>query len=257
MSEARIPISRRWRNIASALICILIAVLAYFYAKPISYLVYAKWQCRNNTRLWTVPIPLRLENATHEAGRRMSYFGYEFESPWTDLSLERKYNSVVMLYFSNGQFVSIFDPAHDFDELQLMKQVTSARGASLANVVGEDAASSRYQLQSWIWNLTPGDLRLFSSRQKMVTNSVFLIMKKIWMERLKGGLYSFQTSWLRGIQEGAPSLDDAVIISAFDPQDRKIEIWVGSTKSARHRPSQDDINRILCTLRPVAKSEAK
>lgn len=246
---------RAWQ--ASTFIWLLLAVLIYFYAVPIAVLLHAKWEFRNDPKLWVVPMPLRLVNTPHRDGKRMSYFGYEFESPWAEVKRERKFESIAVLNFSGGQVISVLDPAHDVDELQAMRQAAARRGENLTSVLGEEATSSRYGLLTKIWSLTPGDLRLFSPRQQMVTNSIFLEMKKTWMERVKGGVYSFQTSWLRGVQEGDPLLDGTVIIKAFDTQDRKIELLIGSEQGANDRPSQDDINRILCSLRPTATSPAK
>lgn len=246
---------RVWRT--STFICLLVAVLIYFYAVPIAILLHTKWELRNDPRLWVVPKPLRLVSAPDLDGKLLSYFGYEFESPWTEVKLERKLESIVILNFSSGQVLCVLDPAHSVDELGLMKREAVRRGVDLTNVLGEEATRSRYALLTWTWSLTPGDLRLLSPRQKMVANSVFLRMKKIWMERLKGGVYSFQTNWLHGIQEGDPWQDDMVIIRAFDTQDHKIELWVGSEKGANRKPTQDEINRVLCSLRPTATSQAK
>lgn len=77
------------------------------------------------------------------------------------------------------------------------------------------------------------------------------------MTRMKGGLYSFETSRFRGFQEGGPAQDDVVIIEAFDAQDRKIELWVGAERGSKNRPSQADINGILYSLRLVSTPPAK
>jgi hypothetical protein len=118
-------------------------------------------------------------NTPQPDGKRMSYFGYEFESPWTEVKRERKSESIAVLNFSGGQFISILDPAHNVDELHLTRQQAASRGDDLRNVLGEGATRSRYALLNKIWSLTPGDWRLFSPRQQMATNAVFLEMKKI------------------------------------------------------------------------------
>jgi len=227
------------------------------YAKPIAALLYAKREVRNDAKLWVVPTPLRLVDAPHPARKTMSYFGYEFESPWTEVKRERKWESIAVFNFAGGQVISILDPAHDVDELQMMKQEATKRGGNLKSSFGDEATRSRYAMLSKIWSLTPADLRFFSSRQEMVTNSIFLTMKKTRMERIKGGLYSFDTGWLRGIQEGGPAQDDMVIIEAFDARDHKIELWIGSEPGANPRPSQEDINRILHSLRPATATQTK
>jgi hypothetical protein len=234
------------------LVYLAVAAVIFVYAKPIAVLLYAKWQVRNDAKLWVVPTPLHLVDVPHVAGKTMSYFGCEFESPWTEVKRERKFDSIAVLNFAGGQMISILDPAHDVDELRMMKQEAAKRGVDLKNVFGDETTRSRYAMLSKTWSLTPADLHFFSSRQAMVTNSMFLMLKKVWMKRIKGGVYSFDTGWLRGIQEGGPVQDDFVIIEAFDISDHKIELWIGSERGANPRPSQQDINRILYSLRPTA-----
>jgi hypothetical protein len=250
MSEGRL-----WR--VSMLACLPVALLVSVYAKPVAILVYMKWNVRNDTKLWVVPTPVHLVDAPHAAGKTMSYFGYEFESPWTEVKQEKKFESSAILYFAGGQVISILDPAHDVDELQMLKQEAGKRGVDLKSVLGDEATRSKYALLSKIWSLTPADLRFFSSRQEMVTNSLFLMLKKIWITSIKGGLYSFETGRLRGLQEGDPGEDNMVIIEAFDTSDNRIEIYVGSQRGANARPSQEDINRILCSLRPATATPTK
>lgn len=227
------------------------------YAPPISLLLYTKWEVRHAAELWVVPAPLRVAATEPSKGRTFSYFGDEFESPWTEVKRERKLESVATLNFSGGQFVTIFDPAQSANELDLMKQSAAKRGVELRAVLRDEVLHSRYALRSWMWNLTPADLRLLSSRQKMASNSVFLTLKKIWMTGIKGSLYSFETSRFRGFQKGGPGQDDVVFIEAFDAQDRKIEVWIGAERGSKNRPSQADINTILYSLRPVSTTRAK
>jgi len=241
----------------STITCLVAAVLLFAYARPIALLLYTKWEVRNATELWVVPTPLRVVGTKPSPGKTLSYFGYDFESPWTEVKRERKLESIAVLNFLDGQFISILDPAHSADELQVMKQEATKRGIELRSVFGEEATRSRYALRSKILNLTPGDLHLFSPRQEMVGNSVFLIMKKIWLARSKGGLYSFETNWVRGFQVGSPARDDMVIIEAFDAKDHEIEVWIGSENGTNYRPSQADINRILYSVCPAPTSQAK
>lgn len=234
----------------STIICALAALLVFEYARPIGFVLYAKWKYRNAPQMWVVPSRLLTVAVEPNAGRRFSYFGYDFDSPWTKVERERKFESGAVLNFSGGQFISILNPAQSGDQLQIMKQEATKRGVDLKNVFGEEATRSKYALDSKIWNLTPGNLQLFSSRQEMVSNSVLLIMKDIFLLKHKGGLYTFETPWFRGFQVGGPAQDDMVIIDAFDASDRKIAIYIGSKHDANPRPSQADINGILSSLRP-------
>jgi len=181
------------------------------------------------------------------SGRKFSYLGYEFEAPWTEVKNERKGESIVILDFKGGQVISILRGA---DELGVMRQEAAKRGADIASVFGDQATSSSYALRSKTLCLTPRDLRLFSSPKEMVAKSVLLTLKGIWITRANGELYSFQTAWTRGFQEGSPTQDSMVSIQAFDEQDREIQLLIGAETEANGKPSQAEINRILYSLRP-------
>ena len=162
-----------------------------------------------------------------------------------------------MIYFSGGQVITILDPAHNVDELQALREASPKQVNDLTKVFGEEATQSRYAFASKMWNVTPADLRLFSTRQEIVNSSVFLLMKNVYIKRIKGGLYSFETSSLRGIQQGDPVKDDVVIVDTFDLHDQKLEFWVGSQRGAAFKPSQEDIDRILYSLRPTPRAQTE
>jgi hypothetical protein len=238
----------------STVACVILCMFLWVYVKPISAVLYTKWVLRNEPDVWVVPVPLSIAAPEQSVGRKFSYFGYEFETPWTELKRERNTESIVILNFANGDMVTMFAPRKDAGGLDAMKQEAVKQGRDIRDVFGDEATRSNYALQSKILNLTPRDLRLFATRQEMVGNSILLIMKKIWTGRIKGGLYSFQTEWLRGFQEGGVPKDRAVVIEAFDAQDQKIELFIGSEQGKDNVLSQADINRILYSLRPASVS---
>jgi hypothetical protein len=237
---------------SSSVVCVLLGIFAFYYARPITVLCYTKWQARNAPEMWIVPKPLPDISLSNAKGMKLSYFGYEFEVPWTEVKQERKFQSIVMVNFSSRAFVSVLNPADGVKSLEILTQEAAKRGTDVKAVFGEEATRSDYALRSKILNLTPGDLSLFSSRQKMVSDSIFLILKGMHTKRIKGGLYSFQTQWLRGFQEGSPE-DTAVVIEAWDANDHRVELLVGSEQGAPNL-SQAELNRILFSLHPVSLS---
>ena len=258
ISEVRRSPYMKFRSVMTpSTIIFTVLITLLYYGRPSGILLYTKWQARKAPEMWVVPIPLTIGPFDPSAGRTFSYFGYQFDSPWTEVKRERKMESAAVLSFSNGAIISIFDQQQFGNELQAIKEESVRRGVDIKNVFGDDATRSRYALRSKILRLTPQDLHIFSSRQEMVGNSMLLLLKSILTKRLKGGLYSFETPWVRGFQEGGPEQDQMVIIEAFDSQDREIEIYVGAEKSAAGKPSQADSNRILYSLHPVSTSTPK
>ncbi len=245
---------RNWTS--AAVICAVTAVF-FVYGRPVGFLLYTKWNARKTPELWHVPAPLPAASAETSTGKTYAYFGYEFEAPWTQVELEKKYRSEVILYFSGGPLIMIFDPSASPNELPALKGESLNRGVATGSVFGADTLQSRYALLAKTLNVTPGDLRLSWSRQEMAENSVLLLMKEISFARFKGHLYSFQTETMRGFQEGGPGPAAPVLVEAFDAQDRKIELWIGAKRGATDVPSQADVNRIIYSLRPLTDSRSK
>ena len=237
----------------SSFVCVaLCAIISYFYLPAIVGLFYTKWDVRHRPELWIVPTPLTDLSVARSIGQKFSYFGYEFESPWTEVKRERKYESIVVLNFMNGGVISLTNPAESLDALQLMQQEARKRGRNISDVFGDSATRSNYALQSKTLQLTPADLRPFSSRQEMAGNSVLLIIKGIRVTNRTDAIYSFQTDWLHGFQIDSHNMAGRkeINIYAFDAGDHEMDVMVGSEPRTA-QPSQEDVNRILYTLRPI------
>jgi len=246
MIDQRIPKRSTTIRIAATII---IAIFLYFYARPIGFMLLTKWQIRNEPELWIVPTPLPTGVSEPSAGRTFSYLGYDFESPWAEVKLEKKYQSIATVYFSDGEFISISTGP---DLTGAMQERSTKRRAALQDAFGPGVMESNYRLRSSILYSTPSDLRLFSSPREMVAKSVFLVLKPISVLNAKTGLYSFQSKWLRGFEKGAPGQANPVAIDAFDEKDREIDILIGTQLRTNGTVSQADINRVLFSLHPAA-----
>jgi len=44
----------------SPIICVAFCVLLFMYGRPVGFLLYTKWQIRNEPKLWNVPRPCHL-----------------------------------------------------------------------------------------------------------------------------------------------------------------------------------------------------
>jgi hypothetical protein len=209
----------------SYLICAFIfgAILVFLltYGGRIALLLFARREVRNIPQVWLVPTPLAVVPPDRPAGRRFSYFGYEFTTPWTELSSDRRHDtndpndSVVNVTFSTGNVVVIFDPAKQ-DVLQVLKQESSKQGVWLTKYFDDQALRTNYAMRSKQLYLTPHDMSVFSSRTKEAAKYSLIMMKSLELRRVNGGLYSFQTERVRGFQQGDPAHDEVVIVEAYD-----------------------------------------
>jgi hypothetical protein len=174
--------------VGCSLSCVVFCLLFVVYGRPIYMVLYTKWKVRNMPEMWIVPTPLPNGPIERSSGLKFSYYGYEFEVPWTQLNREQKLKSMVFLSFASGAIVNFHDPSQEIRELEVMKQGDTKQGINIDNIFGIKATSSNYAFRSKILYLTPKDLSVLSSRQEMVGNSVLLIMKPMHAGIAKGGL---------------------------------------------------------------------
>lgn len=244
-------LSQRTRRIriASVLLCaalLILAVLLQVYDRPFSSLLYAKSLARKTPELWNVPKPLELESRVPASGKIFCRFGFQFNSPWTDVSSERKLNTIETLIFSTGQGLVIFDESKTFDALGAAHQPENNPTDQVAK------ALFGYAFRSSVLNAIPADLHWFSSRQRMARSSTLITIKTLDAPNMKGGIYSFQTPWFRGFQIGSPSSDKQITLELFDPQNLKFKLLISSRRAADGSISQSDINQIISTLQPAS-----
>jgi len=241
-------------GVLACLLAILLGVFCLFYGPGILLLISTKSDYRNSPEMWMVPQPLAPVSSTLPAGRKLSYFGYQFESPAADTKETKKAEGAVVIDFSGCADMAILKPNPSGNLISAMRANTK-NGAPEAvqltqDLFGEGASRSDYALRSATLNSTPHDLRLFASPRKIAGEAVLLRLKAIEASRFKNGLHSFETPWMRGFEEGDLQRDKAVVIQAFDNQDRLLTITVGA-RPGKSCFSQQELDHILFSLRPV------
>src|SRR5690242_16409832 len=104
------------------IIGVALCIIFFVYVRPVTVLLSTKWLLRNEPALWNVPRPLSLGVDRPSTGREFSCFGFEFDSPWTELKWEKQYQSALVLHFSTGGIIAVFAPVKNGSELDAMKQ---------------------------------------------------------------------------------------------------------------------------------------
>ncbi len=227
--------------------------LLYRFGGLLFVVFFTMWQIHSTPELWIVPKPLADSSVDHSPGKKISFLGYECESPWINFDKETKVNSSVTLTFSEGE---IF--AYPEDDVADLKRQTAAN--TIIDAIGDAAISSNYAFRSKVLYLTPQDMHFFPSpRRKVVANALFLNLKRLYAPAsvVRTGMYSFQTEAIRGFQIGSPTQSRLVEIYAFSKQDRAVTVGLRLPPDAKGELTQAKVNRIIYSLRPVSPDEAK
>lgn len=233
------------------LFAIIFVVLLGFYGRALSLFISAKWDVRNSPEIWMTPQPLAAPPPPSPSVPKLTYFGYEFESPTIEVQESKNFDSGVVLTFSDCAGVMILKPQPGGILLAAMR--ASGKESDIQTVFGMEATSTDYALRSTTLNLTPRALTLAASPARISGTAVLLTIKHIGAQRFKNGLYTFTTPWMRGFQEGDTLRDRGVLVEAFDDQDRKLTLIVAH-KPGKSCFSQTQLNQIIFSLRPVPAS---
>jgi hypothetical protein len=204
--------------------------------------------------LSVVPEPLSDTSVSANQGTMLSYFGYQYEVPWTDIVKVNRSGTIVAVAFKSGETLVFFDPASAPDGAKIMR-VGAADPRNVLTVFGPEALQSNYAMASTILSLTPKRLSLWMSSREATGTTILLGLKPIYTVNAETGLFSVKTSRCRGYQRGDPQRARNVDLSVFDDLDHEFHFIVGTAPGKPLTITQPDINRILDTLRPVPISE--
>lgn len=250
-SHASKSVLRFFSRFRSTIVVLALSVLIFVYGPTLVFYANARWQLRKSPALWVTPKPLGSSSTDRPKGPKVTYFGYEFDSPFADVKELKKFNSVVIVSLSNCANIVLLKPDPTQDTIQILRHADEISGRSI-DLFGADAMQSNYAFESKLLNLTPADVHLFSSRRELAGNSTLLMIKGI-DSRFQNGLYSFTTPSMRGFQKGNLMHDKGVLIDAFDTQDRRLTLIVGR-QPGKTCFGQTELNEIFFSLR---SSDAK
>jgi hypothetical protein len=238
------PLAKRLQPCA-----ILLAILLLFwvYGEPVYWLVQAKSEAKKTPALWNVPQPLHLQSSQPTTGKMLSYLGYQFQPPWGDIVVERKSKEAVVLSFSGGQGLAIFDESNIVDKRNNAEQPENKQREQFIK------ALFGYAFRSKVLTATPADLHWSLLPRRMEVGPYFLRMKALDVRFIKGGVFSFQTPSFQGFQLGGPSQEerDPVSIEFYDADAFKIKMFIGNHNDAARKFTQADLDQIISTLQPV------
>ena len=183
-------------------------------------------------------------------GTTLSYFGYEFEVPWS-ASFKQKGSGkggLVQLQFDSGQNLTLIVPANQGGLLTEIVQDDSLKMRDLQLIFGDLMNRSAYDQYGALLNTTPRSIQAFGPREEAVRGVTLLTIKAIaFGPGLETGAFSFELPGKRGFQIGDPRKSRRVDLEVFDPTGHHIKILCGTTNGSV-RFSQAELNRIFTSL---------
>ncbi|HEX4783973.1 MAG TPA: hypothetical protein VH350_06495 [Candidatus Sulfotelmatobacter sp.] len=204
-----------------------------------------------------VPTELNDRSVSQAAGLRLSYVGYDFEVPWSDLDQTQtklypqdsaEKNEAVLTFRSGLKVTIIAVPARQF-----VRDFSSDFnvGPHIVNTsFGRGGVASDYVVASNIYNFSPATMHYWSlSPQVHYREDVMLSMKSLLPGAAEHGIFNLQNAGYRGFQQGNPQVrQDTVLLNLYS-DDGSVQIKL-SQKDYRNPAgvTQAEINRVVQSL---------
>lgn len=204
-----------------------------------------------------LPTELPDHSVSPAAGLRLSYVGYDFEVPWSDLDdtqtklypQNRTEKNEAVLSFRSGLRVTITAvPARQF-----VSEFSSdfSTGPHLVNAsFGRGRATSDYVIASNIYNFSPATMHYWSlSPQVHYREDVMLSMKSLLPGSAEHGIFNIQNAGYRGFQQGNPQVrQDTLGLNLYsDDGSVQIKFWQKDYRNPGG-VTQAEINRVVQSL---------
>ena len=202
---------------------------------------------------WEIPVPLKNLSVSTTPGRKLSYFGYDFEAPWNDLD-EQKTRAVrdwQFIEFHSGKRIIFYTSAPDEFVNGVFGKNTFDK-KSLARLYGEETVRSDYAFERATLETTPGQIGLLTPRWDAARTIVLLVFKSIYVHAnsAQSGIFLLHTKNFGGFQYGDPaSHPRAIELDLFGSKNRLHFVFPNKTGSGGI--SQAEINRVVQSVRPV------
>lgn len=196
---------------------------------------------------------------------KLSYVGYEFEIPWTDLdeSQTRLFPTdnpatAVLVFRSGLHMIVSTGPARVLPDGFAREWKTSPQ--ALETLFGRGAAQSDYRFHENLYRFTPDKMHrwaLFPSvhyREQML-----LTLKTVVLSGLSAdtGIFNIQNQSYRGFQLGDPQAHPRRLAVQLYSDDGTIELtFAGKDGWGPVAVTQPELNRIVQSLRKVSQDRA-
>ncbi len=205
---------------------------------------------RENPVIRQVPQSLLTTSASAAPVSKLSYAGYDFEVPWSDLENEPRVltNGAALRFKSGMGLLFLTSPPKELVS-SLCEEAVKAKPGTVRLLYGDDAVRSDYDLKRVMLETTPGKVNLFSSRRDVIRNSMLLILKISTLSKdAESGIFSISNERFKGFQIGNPEMHPQKVIVDLYSDDGSVEL-VFRQQEGKLSISQADVNRVIQTLR--------
>jgi hypothetical protein len=213
-----------------------------------------------------VPTDLKDNSVSQGPGTKLSYFGYEFEVPWSDLDeaqtklypADKPEKTRVDLHFRSGLRLWVTAlPAHEW----INDPDGDIRGAviAVASAFGREAVRSDYSFVKAVYEFTPNRMHYWAISPGIhYSEQGVLIIKSIMpLRSADTGIFNLQNRGYEGFQQGNPQVrQDRLAIHLYSDDGSVEMMFLQKDYKNSAGVTQPEINRIVQSLRKAPQNES-
>ena len=247
------PMSTRARILIGLFVVVLVCVAyLWFFGFQTLIALEARYLTRKAPIVRVAPAQLTDFSISRSPGRKLSYFGYEFEVPWNDVD-EAKSGLIpdsnkAMIVFQSGNSLSVW---HGSPRAFLNTVLSNDKidQNTLRRIVGDEALQSDFSLYRTILQMTPGKMTPFESQSDAANQALLLLVKGICMPPgSESGVFAVGAGEFSGFQFGRPANPSGELSVRLFSDSSSLNFIFVQKAGGSAVISQPDINRILHTL---------
>jgi hypothetical protein len=244
------------RRVLIAIAALAIIFSAIRWGAPIALSFYAARKAPAIARI--TPTSLNDQTVSKAPGTRLSYVGYEFEVPWTDLDdsktilypKDKPDKTKAILTFKSGlRLVVIAPPPGEFATEFATDFKWSPR--MFEAVFGSGTAQSDYKFVSNVYQFTPDKMHHWSLSDRVhYRETTMLIIKTVMPTKAaETGIFEIGNPDYKGFQQGDPRMRQESLFLHLYANDGSCEItFLQKDYRSSTGVTQPEINRIIQSL---------
>ncbi len=240
------------RVLLTVFITLAVIFVGVQWIAPVALSFYAARKALPVARV--VPADLKDKSVSETSGKKLSYVGYEFDVPWSDLDetqtklypKDKPDKTRVDLRFRSGLrvLVNAIPPRSWATELSTDFKVPPQR-------VESSFGKSDYSFAKTLYEFTPEKMNHWSLSHRVHDRGEFLLLvKSIALPRsAETGIFNLQNQSYKGFQDGNPQVrQDEIIVHLFSDEGSVEMIFLQKDYQNPTGVSQPEINRIVQSL---------
>jgi hypothetical protein len=214
---------------------------------------------RNTPVVKKIPVELPDLSISRTPGKKLSYFGYEFEVPWDDIDDAKSHivgGNKAIIAFRSGNALSVWSGSpHEFVNTTLSSGKINRD--TFRQIYGDAALESDYSFHRIMLDATPDKITPFIPKEQAISKAMLLLIKVISLPSgADSGIFAMTAGDFHGFQFGLPQSSPRGVDVQLYSDNASLSFIFGQKLNGPVFITQPDINRVVQTIHKVSAETA-